>query len=132
MVARCVSALRRAAADTAPLELRLSGLTVTPSSVLAGAEDSTGAVGDFWARLVAELGADGHYEERFDRDIWYACLVHFAGPVERPAELVDWVGRRRRVDFGSSTARGAQLILWRFHGSGVVPHVLAEVPFSSP
>lgn len=131
MVGRCVSALRRAATGTEPLELRLCGLTVTPSSVMACAADSTGAVDGFAARLVAELGPDGHYEAAFVRDIWYACLIHFAGPVGRPKELLDWVDGRRRTDLGTSTSGAAQLILWRFNGIGMVPRVLAEVPFAA-
>ena len=106
-VARYVRALRAAAEGTHPLELKLSGLTLTPSSVLACAEDRDGRVQGFAERFRAELGPDGGYEDEFNRDIWYASLVHFLGCPGHPAELVAWVGQRRRVDLGVSTARAA-------------------------
>jgi hypothetical protein len=130
-VAQYIRALRAAAEVTQPLEMRLSGLTLTPSSVLACAEDDSGRMQEFAERLRAELGAEGHYEDEFNRDIWYASLVHFLSRPACPAELVEWVGRRRRVDLGVSTARGAQLILWRYTGSGMVPDVLAEAPLAA-
>jgi hypothetical protein len=130
-IARYLRALRAAAARSKPIGFRLSGVTMPDSCVMACAEAVDGAVDDFAAALAEELGGDAWHEDGFNRDIWYATLIHFTGPVDRPAELVEWVRERRRADFGSSTAAGAQLVQWRFGGSGVLPRVLADVPLGA-
>ena len=128
-IARYLRALHAAAARSKPIGLRLVGVTMPDSCVMACAEPVDTAVEDFAASFAVELGEDDWHERGFDRDIWYASLVHFAGPVERPEELIEWVGERRRVDSGVSVAVGAQLVEWRWGGSGVVPRVVAEMPF---
>ncbi|MFC7548881.1 hypothetical protein [Plantactinospora sp. GCM10030261] len=116
LVARGAAALRRTAAACRPVRLDLRGLTLTPSGIMACAYPVDPAATDFAARLAKELGADGWFEADFNRDIWYATLVHFTGPVADPEALVDWVARRRTLDLGRMTTDVAELLRWRFNG----------------
>src|SRR5581483_2064363 len=86
---RCAAALRRAAAGARPVRLRLAGLTLTPSGVMACAVPKDGAADAFAARLGDELGDDGWFEAQFHRDIWYATLLHFTSDIADRQGLVD-------------------------------------------
>jgi hypothetical protein len=88
LVERCSAALARAAARSRAVRLRMCGLTLTPSGVMACAYPVGAAADDFAAVLSVELGADGEFEARFCRDIWYATLVHFTGDIRDPAEVL--------------------------------------------
>ncbi len=51
------------------------------------------------ASLREELGEHAWYEDQWGpRDIWYATLVHFAGPLVDPDGLVEHVLARRTWD----------------------------------
>ena len=76
------TALEKAAGR--PIRLRLAGLTLTPVSVMACAWPCDDAADQFAAALAAALGEDGAYENG-ERDVWYANVLHFAGPVADPA-----------------------------------------------
>lgn len=94
-----LAALVRAARSTPPLELRLTGVTLTRGGVMAQVE----AVGDepwaFMRRLRDELGSLAWYEDQWmERNIWYATLVHFGAPILDAKGLVDWVGRHRGIE----------------------------------
>lgn len=122
-VERYVTATRRAWEVSGPVRLRLTGLTLTPASVMACAEPVGPSAGVFAKALADELGAHGHYEQAFDRSIWYANVVHFTGPIAAPRRLVDWVGARRRTVFGEVETR-AEVLAWRFDERQMVPVVL--------
>lgn len=85
-----------------------------------------GAADDFACGLAEELGADGWFEHEYDRDIWYATVVHFTGPIDDPAALVDWVATRRRLDLGVATVGEAELSMLRFDGRQPVREPLAR------
>ena len=79
--------------------------------------------------LVREVGEHGWAEWDFDRDIWYANLVHFATDLTDPEALIEWIDSRRDLDLGETTIEDAQL--WRYvfeHGRPRPPHVLASEP----
>lgn len=128
---RCAEAMRRAAVGFGPLTFRLAGVTLTQGSVMAcAAEAGTGddaPAGRYAARLAAELGPDGWYEDDFVRDLWYVNLIHFAGPVRDPAALVEWAREHRHVDLGTTTADRIDLIRWDFGGAGMIPCQLAAI-----
>jgi MFS family permease len=115
LVARCAAALARAT-DATPVRLRLAGLTLTPSGVMACAYPADDAADRFAARLGRELGDDGWFEAAFHRDVWYATVVHFTGDLADPAGLVRWVAERRQLDLGPATAGNAELIAFRYTG----------------
>lgn len=119
LVVRCTGALHRAASTSGPVRLRLSGLTLTPSGIMVCGYPVDRAGGDFAARLGGELGADGRFEERYRRDIWYATLVHFAAGIEDRQELVRWVAHRRDLPVGEAVFGAADLV--RFEHDGGQP-----------
>ena len=120
-----VTAMRRAAASAGLIRLRLTGLTLTPASVMAAAVPDGPGAGRFAQALADELDEHGWYEAGFDRAIWYANLVHFTGPIARPQELVDWVADRRHLELGVVEGR-PELLDWTFEKGQMVPVVLGR------
>lgn len=91
-----------------------------------------------WSLMAApreELGVHAWYEDQWGpRDIWYAMLLHFAGPLVDPDGLVEHVLARRSwdrfpIDVGP-------LSLWRYRYTELgderlmMPEVWATVPLS--
>ena len=128
-VARYRTAVRAAAARSRPVELHLRGLTITSSGVLACAKPVDAAADDFSAALREELGTDQWFEETFHRDIWYATLVHFTGPIANPEALVDLVARHRRTELGRVRFTRAELIRASYNGRQMVLVTLAAAAF---
>lgn len=129
LAARCLAALRTAAAAVDPIRIALTGLSLTPTSVMLRTEPDGDGFDRLDAAFGAALGPDGARERGIRRTIRHANLVHFAAPVARPRALVDWVADRRRLDLGDSVLRAADLIVWRHHeGRGMRIHPLATVP----
>ncbi len=112
-VARYLGAVDRTASRCPQFALRLTGLVLTPGTVMATAEPVDGRAFTTMDVLEDELSADAWYEQQFgQRDIWYVNLVHFTGPVREPEALVDWVESRRTLGLG--TVELATLSLVRF------------------
>ena len=130
-VVRYSRALRRAV-DRCPGSVRFAftGLTLTPTSVMACVEPLDAAADDFAAALGEELGPDGWYENEFNRNIWYANLVHFTGPIADPRGLVEWVRARRLGDLEVNhfAASAVELIRWSYNGRQVLPVGIAAIP----
>lgn len=124
-VRRYVAALRRAGCG--PIRLRLAGLTLTSGGVMACAWPTDDAANGFAWALADELGADGWFEAGVRRDIWYAMVLHFGGPIRSPRRLVDWVTARRRLDLGETTMAEAALCQWVPDPRRPAPRVLATV-----
>ncbi len=120
-----LTAMRQAAASAGPIRLRLTGLTLTPASVMAAAEPLGPGAAGFANALADELGENGWFEAGFDRSIWYANLVHFTGPIAHPQSLVDWVADRRSRDLGIVEAR-PELLGWTFEQGQMVPVLLGR------
>jgi hypothetical protein len=121
-IARYGIALRKAAGTiSGPIRFAITGLTLTPTSVMACALPLDSAADDLAAALAGALGEDGWHEASFNRDIWYVNLVHFVGPIPDPVALVDWVSQRRQLDVGVTTAPTVELMRWEFNGAQVVP-----------
>src|SRR3954447_25360304 len=89
------------------------------------------AADGFASALASALGPDGAYETG-DRDIWYANVLHFAGPVTDPAGLVDWVTRRRTLDLGTATVTAAELCQRVPDPRRPAPRVLAPTALDGP
>lgn len=131
-VARYLGATRTAAAAGRPARLAFRGLTLTPSGIMACAFPVDAAADEFAATLGDALGPDGWFEADATRDIWYATIVHFTGPVARPAALVDWVAARRNLDLGTARCEQATMLRWRHAGTHLVPVPLGAAPFAVP
>jgi len=129
--ARYAQALRRAV-DRCPGSVRFAftGLTLTPTCVMACVEPLDAAADRFASALAEELGPDGWYEMGFNRNIWYASLVHFTGPIADPRGLVEWVRARRLGDLEVNhfAATAVELIRWSYNGRQVLPVGMAVVP----
>jgi hypothetical protein len=123
--ARCAAALRRASAGSRSVRLRTTGLTLTPSGVMACVVPDDCAADQLARRLAEELGDDGYLEASFNRNIWYATLVHFTGDVRRPAALVEWVAEHRNSDLGATVADRTHLVRFRHDGRQPVRRALA-------
>jgi hypothetical protein len=130
LAGRCAAVLRRSAAGARAVRLRLGGLTLTPSGVMACAFPVDGAADEFAGRLAAELGADGWFEADFHRDIWYATLVHFTGDIRDAEGLVEWVAARRDLDLGVAAVDVAELLRFAYNGRQPVRVGLARAALS--
>lgn len=112
------SAMRTAADDTAPLRLRLTGVTLTAGSVMAQLEPEGDAPWTFMERLREALGEHAWFEDQWDgRDIWYVNILHFAAPIADPEGLVAWVDARRQVDAEEVCLDSVSLVRYRYRSS---------------
>jgi hypothetical protein len=127
-VARYVAGMHTAAGRSRPVRLRFGGLTLSPYGVMACAYPDDEAADELATNLKGTIGGN-----RFsDRDIWYATVLHFAGPVRRPWRLVDWVAARRRLDPVQTRIAEVDLVGWRSEAGGAqpVPVPLAFAPLA--
>ena len=129
---RYVTALQRASAGIGPIALEFDGIVLAPASIMVTGRSPDGAADELRRRLGEELGTDGWLEDAvFDRGrdpIWYCTILHFAGPIDRPSALVDWVERRRHADIGRESFDSVTLCTWSFDGIGMRPECIARVP----
>jgi hypothetical protein len=128
VASRAAAAMARAAAAAATVRFRLSGLTLTPSGVMACAYPDDGAADHFASRLRDELADDAWFEANFHRDIWYATVVHFAEDLVDRTGLVDWVNDRRDLDLGIAVVDEVELIRFRYDGRQPVRVRMASAP----
>jgi len=110
VLTRYRSALGRAAARSPwPIGFRVTGLTLTPGTVMACAEPVDTTADTFSDHLTAELGPDAWYEPD-RRDIWYLNLLHFTEDITHPEDLITWVKSRRHLPVGTTTIPTADLV----------------------
>ncbi len=131
-VIRYQAALRQASDRVGAIRLELTGLTLTPASIMLCASPSDHTVERFAGYLAEELADDAWFEGGFDRDIWYSNLVHFTGLPEDSQALVEWVAARRSLDLGSSVHTSADLVAWTFNDRQMVPATLGRAELSGP
>lgn len=131
-VMRYQAALRQASARVGSIRLELTGLTLTPASVMLCASPSGPAVERLAEYLAEELADDGWFEAGFNRDIWYSNLVHFNGLPADPRALVEWVAARRNLDLGMSVHTRADLVAWKFDNRHMVPVTLGGAELGGP
>jgi len=124
---RYATALRRAVDGVGRIAVDLGRIGLTRNCVLVEASPVDGAVDRLHLQYAEELGADAWFQDGVVRDLWYASLVHFGGPVSRGPALVDWV-RSRSSERVRSTCDRAQVIQWELIDGRVDPTVLSEVP----
>jgi hypothetical protein len=113
VIKRYQSAMERAAA-TGPARIEVTGLTLTPGSVMACAVPLDDQADLFMDTLKFDLGPDAWQElPHGRRDIWYLNLLHFTTTIPDPHALIDWVEMHRAVSLGQVTIDIAELV--RFH-----------------
>jgi hypothetical protein len=133
LVASYTAALAKAASSLRPIRFTISGLTLTPVSVMACAvpvDPAADALAEAFADLLASAGMPGIGRPA---DIWYVNLVYFTGPVRDAAALVDWVAARRTAVLMDLRVTEIQLTRWRYAGDGMVPVPILsiEVPYGA-
>ncbi|WP_415950941.1 hypothetical protein [Streptomyces sp. KLOTTS4A1] len=124
-VERYQAALHAASKQTGAIRLRLTGLTLTPGSVMLCARPMDASIDRFARALADALGGDAWFEADLHRTIWYSNLVHFTEPPQGPEALLAWVAARRRLELGVTMHTQAELVAWKFTGRRVIPRVLA-------
>lgn len=99
VTAEYLDALERATRRSTPLAFHLTGVTLTPGSLMAQLEPQGDAPWQFMKLLADELGPMAWYEGQGQRrDIWYANLIHFAAPILDARAFVKWVGDYRLME----------------------------------
>lgn len=126
-VARYAAAMRAAVSGGGPLRFAVTGLTLTPRSVMACAAPADTAPIDLAQELGAAFSAEGCGQAGRAPDIWYFNLVYFTGPVRDAQALIEWVTERREAKVTDVLVEDIQLVRWRHTSSGMVPVVLASV-----
>jgi hypothetical protein len=127
VIKRYQSALERAA-STGPARIEVTGLTLTPGSVMAAAQPLDDQADLFMDQLKFELGPDAWQELPYGRrDIWYLNLLHFTTAIPDPGRLIDWVGARRNSAFGQVSIDIAELVRFRHEPDGSRPLMRPEV-----
>ena len=125
MVPRYAAALRSAATGIGPIRFTVTGITLTPISVMACAAPVGTAADDLAAAFSAALSAQGCGGNAAGPGIWYLNLVYYTGPVRSPHALIDWVDARRQTKITDLLVTGIQLVRWRYTSAGMTPVVLA-------
>lgn len=127
LVDRYVAALRTAATRCGPLRFTVTGLTLTPVSVMACAAPADTAANDLASAFSAALGGLGCGNSGAEPSIWYLNLVYYTGPVRSPRALIDWVQERRQTWITDIVVTSIQLVHWQHTAAGMRPTPLASV-----
>lgn len=91
-----ITALDEVGRASPPVRLRLTGVTLSVSTVMVQAEPVDDAPWELMRRLRAALGPLAWYEDQWpERDIWYASVLHFAAPILDAPGLIGWADERR-------------------------------------
>ena len=122
-----ITALEEVGRTTAPVTLRLTGVTLTVSGVMVQAEPVDDAPWELMRRLRAALGPLAWFEDEWqERDIWYSSILHFAAPVLDPAGLVGWAERNRASLALDVTLDALALTRFRYRESDGRRHMAME------
>ena len=117
--------------DVGPVGLRFTGVDLSPGGVIACAVSVDGAADRLRHRLDEELGDDGWLEHAVfegGRDpIWYCTLVHFAGSISEPRDVVNWVDQRAATDLPADTFDSMALCTWSYVGGAMTPQTVASI-----
>jgi hypothetical protein len=127
LVTRYAAALSSAARATGPVRFTVTGLTLTPVSVMASAVPADTAADDLAAAFDAALRAEGCHDAGSMPDLWYVNLVYFTGSVRDAGELIGWVEARREMQVADVRITNLHIVRWHYTVTGMVPIVLASV-----
>jgi len=128
LVVRYAAALRSAAKATGSVRFTLTGLILTPVSVMAAAVPADSAADDLAAAFDTALRAAGCRDAGSIPGLWYLNLAYFTGPVRDADELIGWVESRRTMHVADVRVAGSQIVRWQYTATGMAPIVLASSP----
>jgi hypothetical protein len=126
LVARYAAALRAAATSTGPVRFAITGLILTPVSVMARAIPADAAADDLAARFDTALHAEGCHEAGSTPVLWYVNLVYFTGPVRAADELAAWTQARQQMKVTDVRVTEMQIVRWQYSATGMMPVALAS------
>lgn len=126
LVARYGAALRAAAKSTGPVRFAITGLILTPVSVMARAIPADAAADDLAAMFDAALHAEGCHEAGSTPILWYVNLVYFTGPVHAADDLAAWTEARQQMKVTDVRVAEAQIVRWQYTVTGMMPVALAS------
>jgi hypothetical protein len=126
LVVRYAAALRSAAKATGPVRFTLTGLTLTPISVMAAAVPADTAADELAAAFDMALDAQGCRDSGAIPGLWYVNLAYFTGPVRDTEELIGWVEARRVMHVADLRVTRMQIVRWQYTATGMVPIALAS------
>ena len=126
-MARYGAALRAAAKSTGPVRFAITGLILTPVSVMARAIPADAAADDLAAMFDAALHAEGCHEAGSTPILWYVNLVYFTGPVHAADDLAAWTEARQQMKVTDVRVAEAQIVRWQYTVTGMMPVALASV-----
>lgn len=136
VIKRYLSAMERAATTVGPARIEVTGLTLTPGTVMASAVAVDDQADRFMDQLKEELGPDAWHELDYGRrDIWYLNLLHFTTDIPSPEPLISWVEAHRSISLGEATIRSAELVRFLHAPDGprplMRPQLIASTPLGS-
>lgn len=126
LVARYAAALCAAAKSTGPVRFAITGLILTPVSVMARAIPADAAADDLAVIFDGALHAEGCYEAGSTPTLWYVNLVYFTGPVRAADELAAWTEARQQMKVTDVGVAEMQIVRWHYTTTGMMPVVLAS------
>lgn len=132
LVARYSAALRTAANSSGPLRFGVTGLTLTPVSVMACAVPADASADDLVEAYSRALLAEGCGLAGRAPDIWYLNLVYFTGPVRDAHTLTEFIAARRDAYVTDLWVTDIQLVRWHHTSTGMEPAVLTSVKPAQP
>jgi hypothetical protein len=126
LVARYAAALSAAAKFTGPVRFTITGLILTPISVMACAIPADAAADDLAAMFGAALQAEECHEAGSTPVLWYVNLVYFTGPVDAAEELAAWTEARQQMQVTDVRVTEMQIVRWQHATTGMMPVPLAS------
>jgi hypothetical protein len=120
------TAMRSAAKAAGPVRYAVTGVTLTPVSVMACAIPVDTAAEDLAAAFDAALHTEECHDAGSRPELWYVNLVYFTGPVRDAEELIGWVEARREVQLADVRITALQIVRWQYTANGMMPIVLAS------
>lgn len=125
-MARYAAALRAAAKSTGPVRFTITGLILTPVSVMARAVPADAAADDLAVIFGAALHAEGCHEAGSTPLLWYVNLVYFTGPVHAADDLAAWTEARQQMKVTDVRVTEMQIVRWQYTATSMMPVALAS------
>jgi hypothetical protein len=126
LAARYAAALGAAAKSAGPVRFAITGLILTPVSVMARAIPADAAADDLAALFDTALQAEGCHEAGSIPVLWYLNLVYFTGPVQAADELAAWTEDRKKLKVTDVRVSEMQIVRWQYTATGMMPVALAS------
>jgi hypothetical protein len=126
LVVGYAAALHAAAKSAGPVRFAITGLILTPVSVMARALPADAAADDLAARFDAALHAEGCGATGATPVLWYVNLVYFTGPVRAADDLASWTEARQHMEVTDVHVTEMQIARWQYTTAGMLPVALAS------